>query len=147
MDITFYKVGYDTYLPLFPRNMVVYVCCYNQSTTDVWCLTAVRNSITTTFTTVMIVWVRFTQRPQIRQLLLGLNSATWWRHQMEPFSALLALCAGNSPVPVNSPHKGHWRGALMFSSICARINDWVNSREACDLRRHRGHYDVIVMVF
>ena len=30
----------------------------------------------------------------------------WWRHQMEPFSALLALCAGNSPVPVNSPHKG-----------------------------------------
>ena len=23
---------------------------------------------------------------------------TWWRHQMEAFSALLALCAGNSPV-------------------------------------------------
>ena len=22
----------------------------------------------------------------------------WWRHQMETFSALLALCAGNSPV-------------------------------------------------
>ena len=38
----------------------------------------------------------------------------WWRHQMEPFSALLALCAGNSPVPVNSPHKGQWCGALMF---------------------------------
>ena len=33
---------------------------------------------------------------------------------MEPFSALLALCAGNSPVPVNSPHKGQWRGALVF---------------------------------
>ena len=30
---------------------------------------------------------------------------TWWRHQMETFSALLAICAGNSPVPVNSPHK------------------------------------------
>ena len=28
---------------------------------------------------------------------------SWWRHQMETFSALLALCAGNSPVPVNSP--------------------------------------------
>ena len=24
--------------------------------------------------------------------------STWWRHQMETFSALLALCAGNSPV-------------------------------------------------
>ena len=70
---------------------------------------------------------------------------SWWRHQMETFSALLALCAGNSPGPVNSPHKGQWRGALMFSLICARINDWVNNREAGDLRRHRGHYDVNVM--
>ena len=69
----------------------------------------------------------------------------WWRHQMETFSALLALCAGNSPVPVNSPHKGQWRGALMISLICVRINDWVNNREAGDLRRHRGHYDVSVM--
>ena len=25
--------------------------------------------------------------------------ASWWRHQMETFSALLAICAGNSPVP------------------------------------------------
>ena len=24
---------------------------------------------------------------------------TWWRHQMETFSAKLAICAGNSPVP------------------------------------------------
>ena len=69
----------------------------------------------------------------------------WWRHQMETFSALLAICAGNSPVPVNSPHKGQWRGALMFTLICARINGWVNNREAGDLRRHRCHYDVIVM--
>ena len=71
--------------------------------------------------------------------------SAWWRHQMETFSALLALCAGNSPVPVNSPHKGQWRGALMFSLICARINDWVNNREAGDLRPHPGHYDVSVM--
>ena len=71
---------------------------------------------------------------------------TWWRHQMETFSALLALYAGNSPVPVNSPHKDQWRGALMFSLICAWINDWVNNREAGDLRRQHGHYDVIVMI-
>ena len=64
---------------------------------------------------------------------------------MEAFSALLALCVGNSPVPVNSPHRGQWRGALMFSLICARIKDWVNNREAGDLRRHHGHYDVNVM--
>ena len=47
--------------------------------------------------------------------------------------------------PVNSPHKGQWRGALMFTLICARINGWVNDREAGDLRRYCAHYDVIVM--
>ena len=29
--------------------------------------------------------------------------------------------------PVNSLHKGQWRGALMFSLICIRINGWVNN--------------------
>ena len=47
--------------------------------------------------------------------------------------------------PVNSPHKGQWRGALMFSLICARINGWVNNGEAGDSRRYLAHYDVIVM--
>ena len=28
---------------------------------------------------------------------------TWWRHQMETFSALLVICAGNSPVPGEFP--------------------------------------------
>ena len=34
----------------------------------------------------------------------------------------------------------------MFSLIYARINSWVNNRGAGDLRRHRVHYDVIVML-
>ena len=48
--------------------------------------------------------------------------------------------------PVTSPHKAQWRGAFIFSLIYARINGWVNNREAGDLRRYRAHYDVIVMV-
>ena len=40
---------------------------------------------------------------------------------------------------------GPWRGALMVSLICVWINGWINNREAGDLRRHRGHYDVNVM--
>ena len=63
------------------------------------------------------------------------------RHQT--LSALLVICAGNSPIPMNSPHKGQWRGALMFSLIWAWINGWVKNCEAGDLRRN--HYDVIVM--
>ena len=60
----------------------------------------------------------------------------------ETFSALLAICAGNSPWPVNSPHKGQWGGALMFSLICVWINGWVNNRgwwfetPSCSLWRH-----------
>ena len=49
--------------------------------------------------------------------------------------------------PVNSPHKGQWRGALMFSLICVWINGWVNSREAGDLRRYHAHYNVIVIIW
>ena len=49
--------------------------------------------------------------------------------------------------PVNSPHKGQRRRALMFSLICDWINSWVKNREAGDLRRHRVHYDVIVMIW
>ena len=66
---------------------------------------------------------------------------TWWRHQMETFSALLAICAGNSP------HKGQWHGALIFSLICAWINDWVSNGEAGDFIRYRIHYDVTLMIW
>ena len=38
-----------------------------------------------------------------------------------------------------------WRGALMFSLIGVWINGCVNNRAAGDLRRHRTHYNVIVM--
>ena len=48
---------------------------------------------------------------------------------------------------VITPHKGHWRGALIFSLICPWINVWVNNREAADLRRHRTHYDATVMEY
>ena len=66
---------------------------------------------------------------------------------METFSALLALCAGNSLLTVNSSHKDLWRGALMFSLICAWTNDWVNTPGGGDLRRNLPHYDVIVMSY
>ena len=46
----------------------------------------------------------------------------WWRHEIETFSALLTLGAGNSPVNDEVPHKGQWRGALMFSLTCAWTN-------------------------
>ena len=60
-----------------------------------------------------------------------------WKH----FPRYWSFVRGIHRSPVNSPHTGQWRGAL----ICAWINGWVNNGQAGDLRRHRAHYDVIVM--
>ena len=65
---------------------------------------------------------------------------------METFSALLALCAGNSPVLGEFPtQRPVTRNFDIFFDL-AWINGWVNIREASDLRRHCAHYDVIVMM-
>ena len=62
-----------------------------------------------------------------------------WKH----FPRYWPFVRGIQWSPVNSPHKGQWRGALIF--FCVWINGWVNNREAGDLRRYRAHYDVTVM--
>ena len=66
-----------------------------------------------------------------------------WKH----FPRYWPFVRGIHRSPLNSPHKGQWLGALMFSLICTWINGWINNREAGDLRRYRAHYDVIVMNF
>ena len=66
----------------------------------------------------------------------------WWRHQMETFSALLAICAGNSPVSGEFPAQ---RPVTRSFDVFFDVRVWVNTREAGDLRRYRIHYDVIVM--
>ena len=69
----------------------------------------------------------------------------WWRHQMETFSSLLSLSHGIHRSAVDSPLKGQWRRALMFSFIWT--NGWTTNRNAADLRRHSAHYDVTLMGF
>ena len=66
-----------------------------------------------------------------------------WKH----FLRCWTFVRGIHRSPVNSPQKGQWRGALMFSLICVWINDWVNDREAGDLKRYRANFDVTVMVW
>ena len=61
------------------------------------------------------------------------------------FPRNLAICVGNSPVTGEFPAQSHWRRTLMFSLICSWMNDWVNNREAGDLKCHQAHYDVTVM--
>ena len=65
-----------------------------------------------------------------------------WKH----FPRYWPFVWGIHRSPVNSPHIGQWRRALIFSLICVWMYGWVNNSGAGDLRRYHAHYDVIVMI-
>ena len=70
---------------------------------------------------------------------------TWWRHQMETYSALLAICAGNSSVTGELPaQRPVTRSFNVFFDLrqIKRLNKQSRGR---DLRRLRAHYDVTVI--
>ena len=77
----------------------------------------------------------------LEQMWMLRDDVIKWKH----FPHNWPFVRGIHRSPVNSPHKGQWRGALMFSLICVWINSWVNNREVGDLRRYRTHYDITVM--
>ena len=60
-----------------------------------------------------------------------------WKH----FLSYWLFVRGIHWSPVNSPHKGQWSSALMFSLICA----WINHQGTSDLRCSHAHYGVTVM--
>ena len=60
-------------------------------------------------------------------------------------SPLLTLWEGIHRSPMDSPHDGQWRGALMFSLTWPWTNGWANNRYGGDLRYHCAHYDVTLM--
>ena len=65
---------------------------------------------------------------------------------METISALLAICAGNSPVLGEFPSQRPVTRSFGVFYYLRWINGWVNNREAGDLRRYRVHYVVTVMI-
>ena len=65
------------------------------------------------------------------------NMHTWWLHQMETFSTLLAFVRWIHRSPVICPLEGQWHRASMFSLISAWTSGWASNRHAGDLRRHQ----------
>ena len=66
-----------------------------------------------------------------------------WNH----FPRYCPFVRGSHRSPMNSLHKGQWRGTLMFSLICTRTSGKVNNRDTGDLRHHCAHYDVTAMFY
>ena len=69
----------------------------------------------------------------------------WWGHQLETFSTLLVLCAGNSLVTSEFLTQSLVTPSFDVFLICAWTNGWVNNWHASYLRLHHTHYDAIVM--
>ena len=88
--------------------------------------------------------VMYKQRHALPLLMKAItcHDAIKWKH----FPHYWPFARGIHRWLVNSPQKGQWRRALMFSLMCALINGCVNNRDAGDLRRHRASYDVIVVL-
>ena len=71
------------------------------------------------------------------------NNITWWRHQMETFSALLALCVGNSPVTGEFPSQRPvmWSFDVFFDlrqnkPFGKQSRGWWFETPSCSLWRH-----------
>ena len=66
----------------------------------------------------------------------------WWRHQMETFSALLAICAGNSPVPGEFPtQRPVTRSFDVFFDLRPNkqlSKQWWFGTQSCPWWRHRN---------
>ena len=60
----------------------------------------------------------------ISDVCLAHDDVIKWKH----FPRYWPFLRGIHRSPVNSPNKGQWRGALMFSLICAWINGWLNNQ-------------------
>ena len=78
--------------------------------------------------------------------------STWWRHQMETFSALLALCAGNSPVfgefPAQRPVKLSFDVFFdlhLIKRLSKHSQCWLFETLSCPFWRHRDDIQQILL--
>ena len=89
-------------------------------------------------TSSLIGWAHIQNDPWFSPMITSVTK--WWPHQMETFSALLALCAGNSPVAGEFPSQ-----RPVTRSFGVFFDLRLNKRLSKQSRRHRTHYGVIVM--
>ena len=133
---------YDTTRPQWVKHDVTYICVLASQITG--------SSTVCFFNRIFRPITQKVSKPCITDPLWGKSigdrwflSHNWmrthddvikWKH----FPRYWPFVRGIYRSPVNSPHQGQWRGALVFSLICAWTNFWASKRDAGDLRRHRA---------
>ena len=95
------------------------------------------------------LWYNYTKQSMTKQCMFCRIYLTLhidvikWKH----FPRHRPFVRGIHRSRVDSPHRGQWRGALMFSLIRAWKSSWANNRDVNDLIHRRAHDDVAVMIF
>ena len=110
-------------------------CKWQVSQYFLWLYWSFATSIWRWFTIVHSLW------HGERYIHIGHDDVIKWNHSPRYWP----IVRGSRRSPVDSPHKGQWREAVMFSLILTWTNGGANNRDAGDLRRHGGHFDVTVM--
>ena len=89
--------------------------------------------------------IAFVWKQNIRTCPLIYCDRSWWRHQMETFSALLAICAENSPVPGEfSTQRPVTRSFHVYfdlrpnKGLSKQLWGWWFETQSCPLWRHRN---------
>ena len=89
--------------------------------------------------------VKYWGNSEIPREIRKYRSKSWWRHQLETFSAILAFYVGNSPVNGEFPAQRPATRSFDVFFDQGLNKCLTNNREAGDFRRHRTHYTGIVM--
>ena len=124
------NLRFQTHLPSANQvsvSIMFGICCfYTYPRYTIFKQYSIPHEIYTTFIALCLVW-------------------SYWK-----LFCLFVITSSNGNIfrvtePMWIPHTKASDAELRFSLICPRKNGWVNNAEAGYLRRHRAHYDVIVM--
>ena len=96
-------------------------------------------------------WAKIKPNYNKTQLNVGIVKHAWWRHQMETFSALLAICAGNSPVPGEFPAQKPVTQSFdvlfdpgLNKQLSKQLWGWWFETLSCSLCRHCNGKEILI---
>ena len=103
--------------------IVIPLCMHIRISSVLWCISEIMHDSRVIVFFVIGLW--------------PFSSISWWRHQMEIFSALLTLCAGNSPI-TKAPDAEPWY--FLWYALEPTVEETIETSEFLDAIAHIWHH-------
>ena len=140
--LSWVRAWINNYTLSFLWDVITYMCSGFNSTQ--WCPGDLFNKIGPRKTRVLHTYSQYITATRW-QILIWYVWNTWWCLQIEAFSAILVLWEGNPSITGKFPSQRPFTQNFdVFFDL--RANTQENNRNTGDFRRHRAHYEVIVMI-